>query len=686
MDLKISQQRSPELKIKKEAEIAVHQKQVVNPKQNKDTYFDRPGADILGNQSKPANKSREREVDKSDRKSRSMKAVVNQPPSNSVESRPSSSSVQGQPSDVASAPTPASNQSNQEAKDHFVKSHQRGKTTDSKIKVKGQQSNMILNGVKAGGTAMLGEVEGGEDVAAALHIVDTAKRPFDMTTERLKHAGEAKRLKVKHTDRKIQAKQNKQEWQTRKKQFQKQQYQKTVKQRKLQYVINKLTGNGQRDSLGKVTKDVAKMKLSMALAQIGKYIIGLLAPFGGMFLMAAAPVALIVVLLYASPLAAYMPNPSDNTPSVQEVLSGYYQEFNAALADSVDDNSAITYLHMEDGNYVSNYTDTLMVYMVQYGTGDLGVVMDEEHQQYLKEIFDEMNSSENTVVTTEIKAGQSLGNVVTSAYCSCRICCGIWAGGPTASGVMPTANHTIAVDAKNPFLPMGTRVIMNGTEYVVEDTGNFDRYGVQFDIYFDNHAAATAWGHKTLEAYLAEGDENTVTVTRQGSYVKNLNFEDYIALNKLTAEQEELLREVMSEEFRAELPSFGVGSDVAALAVTKVGYPYSQDHTLRMTTHYDCSSLVYRCYKEFGVILPGIAANQGKHVVEQGLEVTADMLQPGDLIFYSYEVNGRFRNISHVAIYIGNGRMVHASSPTRGVVNDPFTPSNINLYGRIGGN
>jgi len=58
------------------------------------------------------------------------------------------------------------------------------------------------------------------------------------------------------------------------------------------------------------------------------------------------------------------------------------------------------------------------------------------------------------------------------------------------------------------------------------------------------------------------------------------------------------------------------------------------------------------------------------------------MLQPGDLIFYSYEVNNRFRNISHVAIYIGNGRMVHASGTTRGVVNDPFRASNVNLYGR----
>ena len=60
-------------------------------------------------------------------------------------------------------------------------------------------------------------------------------------------------------------------------------------------------------------------------------------------------------------------------------------------------------------------------------------------------------------------------------------CCGQWSGGPTASGAYPTANHTIAVDANNPTVPMGTKVVMNGVEYTVEDTGAFARYGVDFE-------------------------------------------------------------------------------------------------------------------------------------------------------------------------------------------------------------
>lgn len=123
--------------------------------------------------------------------------------------------------------------------------------------------------------------------------------------------------------------------------------------------------------------------------------------------------------------------------------------------------------------------------------------------------------NETVTETATVRVGESLGQVVTSGYCNCPICCGIWSGGPTASGVYPTANHTLAVDASNPFVPMGTKVVMNGVEYTVEDTGAFARYGVQFDVYYDSHAAASAHGHKTWECYLADDNgSQEVEVTR----------------------------------------------------------------------------------------------------------------------------------------------------------------------------
>ena len=733
MDIKISKEKTPEIKFKKEAEISIHKKKLITAKEEDQAFFHKKdSSDFFGNiRMRDHSSDDDRQVtEKWKRSSRTgiQKTAKDKKMAAASSRREESGKLSGErPGQDVKYPfgkktqefrdrgqagrvdpdknnlltgrefsLPAGNESvdpispdimhqagvisNQEAKKRFQRSRQVQSFSETP-KIQSGKSGIVRKGVQKGGRAVLTQVEGGEEANEALSIISTAGYPVSRIRENRQYVRAEKKLKVKRTDGKISSKQYQKELTRKKKGIKEKQNKQAVRQRKMQYVIDKMTGSENQDSIGKAAKDILRMKASAVMVKVAKYIGALLAPLFGMLLIIASAAAVIVLLFYCSPLGAFMQNPSDELPSIQEVLSGYYMEFNQSVTANAGEDGTVTYLHEENGNYVSNYMDTLMVYMVQYGTGDLGVVMDEQHQNLLKEVFDEMNTFENTTVTTTIQAGESLGNVVTSAYCSCSICCGSWSGGPTASGVMPTADHTLAVDAYNPFVPLGTHIIMNGIEYVVEDTGNFDRYGVQFDIYFDNHAEATSWGHQTLEAFLADGDENTISVTRRGSYVKNMNYEDYIELGKLTEEQEELLREVMSEDFRSEIPSFGVGSDVANLALTKVGCRYSQEHRYE-EGYYDCSSLVQRCYAEFGINLPSIASTQGQYIVEHGLEVTEDMLEPGDLIFYSYENNGQFRNISHVAIYIGNGRMVHAANTARGVVNDPFNPSNIGLYGR----
>lgn len=103
------------------------------------------------------------------------------------------------------------------------------------------------------------------------------------------------------------------------------------------------------------------------------------------------------------------------------------------------------------------------------------------------------------------------------------------------------------MDAHSPKVPMGTEIVMNGKTCKVEDTGNFARYGTDFDIYFDSHAAA-------------------------------------------------------QEEY---------------------------------------------CYKNAMII-------------------NKKQLKPGDLIFYSYEETGEFRNISHVAIYVGGWEDGPCGKPVKG--------------------
>lgn len=78
------------------------------------------------------------------------------------------------------------------------------------------------------------------------------------------------------------------------------------------------------------------------------------------------------------------------------------------------------------------------------------------------------------------------------------------------------------------------------------------------------------------------------------------------------------------------------------------------------------------------------AASEAECLVNKGMTVSYSELQPGDLIFYSYSANGKYRNISHVAIYLGNGEMVHAADESRGVCKQAMSQSNLSpqLYCR----
>ena len=392
-------------------------------------------------------------------------------------------------------------------------------------------------------------------------------------------------------------------------------------------------------------------------------------------------VVAILAVIYHSPLAIFFPLPDTGHDNPRTVLSEYYRDFNSGITELEEQGYTVTYQNSEDGVPVSNFNDTLMVYMVKYGTGQAAYVMDDEGKKHLKEVFDEMNYYDKSSSRTEIPAGKSLGEVVTTGYCNCSLCCGKWAGGHTASGTVPKANHTLAVDAHSPKVPMGTKIVMSGKTYKVEDTGNFARYGTDFDIYFGSHAAAQAWDKRKVEAFLAEGNENTVEVTVSGTLVHNLTYKDYLKLGKLTEEQKDWLESMMDDGMQENFAAGTGGQAVAELAMTKIGCQYSQDKRYQ-EGYYDCSSLVQRLYQEAGITLPATAAAQGEYCYKNAMIINKKQLKPGDLIFYSYEENGEFRNISHVAIYVGDGKMVHAANPSRGVVLDPLRTNSVVFYAR----
>lgn len=429
------------------------------------------------------------------------------------------------------------------------------------------------------------------------------------------------------------------------------------------------------------TKSAAKAAALLLAKQVAVVLAPVLLIVFFVIAIAGIIVVAILAVIYNSPLAIFFPLPDTGYDNPRTVLSEYYREFNSGITALEEQGYTITYQNSEDGVPVSNFNDTLMVYMVKYGTGQAAYVMDDEGKKHLKEVFDEMNYYDSASSKTEIPAGKSLGEVVTTGYCNCSLCCGKWAGGHTASGTVPRADHTLAVDAHSPKVPMGTKIVMNGKTYKVEDTGNFARYGTDFDIYFGSHAAAQAWGKRKVEAFLAEGDENTVEVTVSGTLVHNLTYKDYLALNKLTEEQKDWLESMMDDDMQENFAAGTGGQAVADLAMTKIGCRYSQDKRYQ-EGYYDCSSLVQRLYKEAGITLPATAATLGEYCYKNAMIINKKQLKPGDLIFYSYEENGEFRNISHVAIYVGDGKMVHAANPSRGVVLDPLRTNSVVFYAR----
>ncbi|MSS36525.1 C40 family peptidase [Clostridium porci] len=120
-------------------------------------------------------------------------------------------------------------------------------------------------------------------------------------------------------------------------------------------------------------------------------------------------------------------------------------------------------------------------------------------------------------------------------------------------------------------------------------------------------------------------------------------------------------------------------------AMSKLGYPYSMERR-DSGKAYDCSSLIYYSYKDAGLDLSHggatTAAEMARGLAADGSEISVSAWEPGDLIFYSYKKNGRYRNISHVSMYVGDGRQIEASYSKQKVATRPVSLSSVVMVGR----
>lgn len=142
---------------------------------------------------------------------------------------------------------------------------------------------------------------------------------------------------------------------------------------------------------------------------------------------------------------------------------------------------------------------------------------------------------------------------------------------------------------------------------------------------------------------------------REAAVAKKLLQLDQQKLKQLQAAQNAANRTIATTSYTAIIDSASgsdLGKKIAKFACQYVGNPYVSGGT-SLTNGADCSGFTYRVYQEFGYSIPRTSYQQRS----AGTGVTYENAQPGDLICYD----------GHVAMYIGSGMIVHASSAKTGI-------------------
>lgn len=163
---------------------------------------------------------------------------------------------------------------------------------------------------------------------------------------------------------------------------------------------------------------------------------------------------------------------------------------------------------------LSIVTHTIMYFAMRnkYERKKSDIIVEPQTQEDVTEEKPKVQNEVNQNTTVTIRAiddiieehvnYKSLGEFKITAYCPCRICCGEWSDGITASGTVAYPG-VIAVDPS--IIPLGSIVMIECNEYRAEDTGCAIKWN-RIDIFFLDHNAALDFGVQNHEVFVYDNE------------------------------------------------------------------------------------------------------------------------------------------------------------------------------------
>lgn len=380
-----------------------------------------------------------------------------------------------------------------------------------------------------------------------------------------------------------------------------------VRSRKIKFFLDKMKAQDeQTDSFAKLVKDVFVQKGMFVAKYVAKLVLPLLLGLVLLVSVVAIPVVAVVGTIYNSPFAIFLP-PLEDGDTVTTVASSYVAEFNREVNELASNHTG--------------YDAGKIVYVGYEGEGNPSNYYD-------------------ILAVYMVKHGV----------------------GDTATIMNDTSKawlQTIVDD-------MCTYTTSSGTE--TETTENEDGSTT-------TTTTSYLYVNVTLKSCYTMASEYGFTQEQMDLLVdfmspENLALLGYSPGSGSSDPGVSSLSEAEIQAALADIPE-GKAKKACEFALRRVGYPYSQ--ALRHSgTHFDCSSLVYYAWLDAGVDISyggaSTAGYEAQGLAEAGKTVVYEEMQPGDLIFFSYEQTDGYLDISHVGMYVGNGKMVDARGTAYGVV------------------